>query len=979
MSARGARLILAAGALAGLVMTVWMSDRSVPQPEQVMRSEPPVQAAEEESASAVHGRAGPSPESGDLAGPALQGLGWTSTGIRGRVVDAASGAGIAGARVRLSSHGEEALVVDVESDADGSFTFDVDDARTLTLSAWHAAYGVHKSITLDDVPPEGLRIELTRGEVISGRVVDAVGGPMAKIRVRIEQNGEVFSGDSWTIDDEDAEPAFPFETITDEGGHFELAAQPPDEVSWFVAPRHPGWVARWTRVPLAGSEEARRELVLALTRGATLSGRVSMDRLGAVAGCKLSAGTALWYGHDEEADVLPWSHDPLLCESDENGRFLVRGVPPEPARLDVWPTSTWSWSEPFEWRSSSLASNQIVDDIEIVLPFDVEIAVTLVGPDEAPLRGEQLTLLAEQDDPAAAEWGTTDEEGRVYVKPQHPRGLRLVRRTASGYDVLREEIDPLVAELRIHTTPADIRWLFVECVPEPGVEAPSSFHVSATRPGDGGSATASVLSETWTHVSARSVGGRAGLPILGPLPITVTAISERAGRSDPVVLEAWPENSTIRLHLQRDHVIHARIVDGRGHPVGGLIVRLVPVNSREQALTTSTDADGWFSAIGASQSDWYHVRPELGTDLETVGAWSLFPSLPDPTLHVVRLGRLEGRLVGVHAQQLAGLEVSGAWEASDGERRATTTTDELGRFTLDGLPVADDSLLVVDEAMLAERGLSTAHAALVVRAGADPVEVPIVRRRSLEGVVRADAPTLASVEIEVWPHDPFTVEPVRADVRPDGSFDVSAPGEGPWTVAAFVRTGVESGDENDSRLLADARVVRGSDGHVDLVVPPSSEVTVGLDGLGEMAWLQAWSGDRLISTRIFELDVGIAYQLPVLAARPTYVTVVADNACAVGLRPREATGGRIEARTTGAVPIGGELRGRRLSPTARLAARTAHGRVAAHLYDEQGWFAGDVPVGRFDLVLTEYFTEEQVLAEGLDSSSATEELVLTVR
>lgn len=978
MSARGARLVLAAGALAGLVLTVWMGDRSVPQPGQLMRSEPPAHTAEEESASAPRGRAPPSPESGDLAGPALQGLGSTSTGIRGRVIDSTSGVGISGARVRASRRHDDEFLVDTESDADGSFAIDVPDARFATLWVWHAAYGAPEIRELGRASAARVLIKLTPVETLGGRVVDDRGNPMAGVRVRLEQDSDSLAAGLWADLFDGEPPPLPIETRTDSSGHFAVAACQPDWGPLYIAPLQAGWASRWSVVPMAGSEASRRTLVLTMVRGATLAGRVSMDGLGLLPGCLVSAAPNVWYESEVGSELLPWAHDRLRCHTDAEGRFKVAGVPPDAARLYLWLMSSPSWLRPYEWLISSLSSDQVVDGIEIVVPFDLSVGVTVLGPGELPLRGEQLALVVEGDEQAALEWAVTDAEGRVVLTPRQPHGLQLVRRMVSGRELLLADVDPLAGELTVQASPSQLQWLSVECVQEDGKPSTATFIARARSVAQDRVASSSSDTRGDAVVAAHSVGGRASLPILGPLPVEVSAVTHSDGASAHVLLEAWPEDSTVRLQLAHDLVIHARVADGRDRPVAGLAVSLVPVGPGEQTLTATTDVDGWFTATAAGERDWYSVVPVLDPDSITVGAWSLFAGLPDPTLRIARLGQVSGRLVGAEPRHLAGLTISAVWEASGREQSTDAISDEEGRFTLHGLPLHYDSLVTVDGRALADRGLAAAQAGWLVRAASEPIDVRVVRSRSIEGIVRADASTLASIEIEVWPHDPLTSEPVRAAPRNDGSFQVSLPSAGPWTVAAFVRTGVEPGDEDDSRLLAAAKVIHASDGTVELVVPTVDEIEVNIRGVTETAWFQVWSGSRLLASRLFDLDERSSCRLPVLARHAIRVAVYVGDTCAVGLQPGGPDGRVVTARLASAAYVKGELSGRRLSPTARLAARTATGQIALDLDPGSGWFQGSRPVGSFDLVLTEYFTEEQVVASGIRADAATD-LALTVR
>ena len=113
------------------------------------------------------------------------GVGWV---VSGRVVDARTGTGIAGASLTLVEEGVALYSERVQSDADGRFRFGSTSARTPNLYVEAPGYVPSGPLVFssEELP---LEVRLQRGATIEGSVVDSTGGPVDGAVVQAVGNG----------------------------------------------------------------------------------------------------------------------------------------------------------------------------------------------------------------------------------------------------------------------------------------------------------------------------------------------------------------------------------------------------------------------------------------------------------------------------------------------------------------------------------------------------------------------------------------------------------------------------------------------------------------------------------------------------------------------------------------------------------------------------------------------------------------------
>lgn len=100
--------------------------------------------------------------------------------VRGRVEDADSGDPIAGARVGTSRQGAWKTAASGESDGDGRFELELAETGGYEVNAWHKDYAEGEPVAIDlGAAPAEVRLVLSRGDLLSGRVVDPSGAAIS--------------------------------------------------------------------------------------------------------------------------------------------------------------------------------------------------------------------------------------------------------------------------------------------------------------------------------------------------------------------------------------------------------------------------------------------------------------------------------------------------------------------------------------------------------------------------------------------------------------------------------------------------------------------------------------------------------------------------------------------------------------------------------------------------------------------------------
>jgi RNA polymerase sigma-70 factor (ECF subfamily) len=244
-----------------------------------------------------------------------------------------------------------------------------------------------------DVPAAGLsdvKIELTRGCVVSGRVESASGAPVAGATVSCV----------WTT------------TTTRDDGTFSLTAAVTGQTAWVSAGSATAWNSQTIELTPAGSIDG---LVLRLPRTVRVSGRVSTTTGGAVDGASVEV---VFRPAKVQYDQREWTaarvpvvdggrYEAEFAESE--GRFLVRASAPGFATTDS-PDSAVETG-----RATYTA------DVVLATPRSLDGCVVSSADGRTPIAGARVALLPgswevrPQDRRVVALAAVTDRDGRFRV------------------------------------------------------------------------------------------------------------------------------------------------------------------------------------------------------------------------------------------------------------------------------------------------------------------------------------------------------------------------------------------------------------------------------------------------------------------------------------------------------------------------------------------------------------------------------------
>ncbi len=283
--------------------------------------------------------------------------------VSGQVVTAADGAPLKSSRVVLIQEdaGPHDQAFSATTDSDGRFDirrvipgrYSFFAVHTGYISQRYQARDINGGTSLTLVPGQeidGALFRLIRGAVITGRIVDESGEPMAKIGViglRKASAAEMAEMEEWGSRARKEQLVTTATALTDDRGEYRLFDLKPGEyyvkaseseafqlgaedgLSWITrnnlgtqyAPVfYPGVIQleQAQLVPLAAGEEARAEFAMRQVKTVEVAGRVR-----AVDGRAASGAIVLLY----ISDAVTWS-DRLDTNTNSRGEFTIKGVLP---------------------------------------------------------------------------------------------------------------------------------------------------------------------------------------------------------------------------------------------------------------------------------------------------------------------------------------------------------------------------------------------------------------------------------------------------------------------------------------------------------------------------------------------------------------------------------------------------------------------------------------------------------------------------
>lgn len=574
-------------------------------------------------------------------------------------VRSSEGPALEGALVTLVPLFGEGEPITARSDAEGAWELAALPSGRYAISATAPEHlrallpELHIAAASDNA---GIHLRLEPGgNRLSGSVEDITGGIIEGAMVRLTPVAGV-------LDLRERESFF---AATDEQGRY--AIQVPDG-RFRVQVSHPDYSGEQAVLALEGGDRSRD---FALVPMGVIAGVVVREGDGE----PVAEATVSWARERTmmvaEGERVSVAERGGKVRADEQGRFVIRGLPPGVVSLSARASGLASYAP----TQVPVAIAERVEGVEVALAeaADVRGRVVSAGQDSKGLAGVEIRAMSPVGPAITA---TSDEHGEFWLRGLLPGRVQLIA-DAEGWtldeppvvEIAGEDVEDLTLELsraqaiRGRVEPAGAAEVAIELRPENlKIGGPGQTMMLAT----GGTATSSdaetgafelspVHPGTYT-LEARTADGRGGS----------VEVEVGASGADEVVIE-----------LEQRAVLAGLVRDAEGRPVADATVRVrkaqtdsnsslsVVVNGRElTAIASPTSEDGRYSLAGLADGIWrVEVVDERGDPL----AWA------DGSRRA-----LEVELGAGERREGFDLEV----EARNGVIRGSVLTDEGG-------PVAD--------------------------------------------------------------------------------------------------------------------------------------------------------------------------------------------------------------------------------------------------------------------------------------------------
>ncbi|MCU0726043.1 MAG: carboxypeptidase-like regulatory domain-containing protein [Planctomycetes bacterium] len=587
----------------------------------------------------------------------------------GRVVDAASGLPVGGARVRLGLPPREQVTGD-----DGRFSFPnhTRDLDALTVTA--PGYAQRSSF----IPyGEEVEIRLTPAVLVRGRLVDESGAPLpgGKVRARGFVTGDrlerTTSFDVTAGSGEDG--VFVLDGLRD-GGLYTLSAEAPGR-GRILFEFMPEW--------LAGTEDEKDAGDLVLPAGRTVRG-VLLDsagtpepgtwvRLAFPDGLPTPIGAARTV-----ATMRPQAFE--RCRTDDLGRFEFAGVAPGAHGLET------------EGGSAIPARVRIViepsaDPADVVLrrPAGRSFVVRVVDPEGRPVAGAHVVAKFLGDGCHA----TTDADGRAGFEglPEDVLDLVVDVRPAAGpgdFALMRTEWTVALASGGITIPLRRAAYIEGRCVDPEGRPLPGAG-VRVQTAGGELAGISGIADREGRFKLLCAEGGLVNLCFVASaiMPAAANICGDRTFRAVHMLVRAPQRDMRVVLEpVRTDCTLDLTVLDPDGRPLAGAAVR---AEGAAVSAEGETDRDGRVHLAGVEGGVVFvYVTPVPGTvpPLTPVPHFTVIDVLA-PTHTVVRMRRgrtLTGVVRGPDGAPVAGATVHGGRSIERLDARAETDAD--GRFSL---------------------------------------------------------------------------------------------------------------------------------------------------------------------------------------------------------------------------------------------------------------------------------------------------------
>ncbi|RMF74465.1 MAG: hypothetical protein D6738_06355 [Acidobacteria bacterium] len=730
----------------------------------------------------------------------------------GRVIDASTGAPIAGAAVWP---GEDLTRV-ARTGGDGRFVIEGLEPGGVRLNAVAAGYVRPGNETLATVGDERLpppTIALHPGAFVAGRVVDADGRPVAGALLTatprpVPGSFRITIGAARSPDNRAESGA---------DGGFRLGPLDP-RASWDLIATAPGFARTRRPAPRLEPRRTTDGMRVVLERGARIAGRVLDDQGRPVAGALVRA-TVEPRGERRRGMVVRMlagaAPEPLETISATDGTFVVDSLSPGRWRLSI---AASGFARATVEGLDVAEGDAVVEAGDVVLAPGETLAGVVLDETGAPVDGAEVRVLEPERGPRRGAMrlfgggertppdAVTGPDGWFTVAdlaPGRPVDVEVTRR---GY------VDASLPRVGIpRPEPLEIRLVAASTVsgrvldPEGRPVADATVMLERRRAVMRGGFSAVIQMAEDTRTDQDGAFRFEGVEP-GKIQLSAQATDFRSATREFTVTEGEDLEDVV-LPLEPAATVTGHVTRPDGSPAIGVWVGPVAGGEtvRGPARTAApTDGDGAFVLSGLEPGPVsLEARDDAG--LRTVRDVDLEPGLNRVDFVLEGGQRVTGRVVDTTGAPVPGVHVRLS-PAGRGWGGPSATSDAAGRFAIDDVPPGSW------EARAGGDGLpSSEPVPLEVGEEAPPagIELVIPQGGTIAGAITGlDETALGRVELFAAPEDGGDWRSPL--VARDGSFRIENATPGPWTLRA---TEPESGRVARARV----EVAPGAEARADLV------------------------------------------------------------------------------------------------------------------------------------------------------------------